>query len=200
MLQSLQVSRLCLYPKRSLRALINADPESLLLLDEKQVILVANETVAKRLGTTADRLVDMSVYDSLPRDVAKRRRTYVETAIRTRQPVRFEDERLGRYMDNRIHPILDAQGNVTRIAILGVDLTERKQAEERYHLLFNGMLDGFALHEIVCDETGKPVDYRFLEVNPAFERLTGLQARDLIGNSVRQVMPATESYWIDTYG
>ena len=40
-------------------------------------------------------------------------------------------------------------------------------SEEEYRLLFEGMLDGFALHEIVCDAAGRPVDYRFLSVNPA---------------------------------
>jgi PAS domain S-box-containing protein len=87
------------------------------------------------------------------------------------------------------------------------DITERKQAqealqisEERYRELFDSMIDGFALHEIICDEKGIPVDYRFLEVNPAFERLTGLQSADLIGRTVLEVLPKTESYWISTYG
>jgi PAS domain S-box-containing protein/putative nucleotidyltransferase with HDIG domain len=87
------------------------------------------------------------------------------------------------------------------------DITERKQAEEflqkseeRYRGLFNSMIDGFALHEIICDENGKPVDYRFLEVNSAFERLTGLKSDDLIGRTVLEVLPHTEKYWIEMYG
>ena len=52
-----------------------------------------------------------------------------------------------------------------------------RQREQRYRSLFNGMTEGFALHEIICDPSGKPVDYRFLDINPAFERLTGLKAR-----------------------
>jgi PAS domain S-box-containing protein len=62
------------------------------------------------------------------------------------------------------------------------------------------MLNGFALHEIICDPAGQPIDYRFLEVNPAFERLTGLQARDLIGRTVLEALPKTEPYWIERYG
>ncbi|HEY4688477.1 MAG TPA: cache domain-containing protein [Anaerolineae bacterium] len=73
-------------------------------------------------------------------------------------------------------------------------------SEERYRLLFDQMLDGFALHEIICDESGRPIDYRFLEVNPAFEQLTGLQARDIVGKTVLQVLPNLEPSWIDTYG
>ncbi len=51
-----------------------------------------------------------------------------------------------------------------------------KASEEKYRSLFNGMTEGFALHEIVLDRDGQPCDYRFLEINPAFEHLTGLTA------------------------
>ena len=37
------------------------------------------------------------------------------------------------------------------------------------------MTEGFGIHEIIYDENGKPCDYRFLDINPAFERLTGLK-------------------------
>lgn len=87
------------------------------------------------------------------------------------------------------------------------DITERKFAdqtlrknEEKYRLLFQNMSSGFALHEIILDPDGRPCDYRFLELNPAFEKLTGLKASDLVGKTVREVMPHTESYWIDLYG
>jgi hypothetical protein len=47
-----------------------------------------------------------------------------------------------------------------------------RRSEERYRNLFVTMAEGFALHELICDTEGKPADYRFLEVNPAFEQLT----------------------------
>ncbi len=75
-----------------------------------------------------------------------------------------------------------------------------RESEQRYRLLFEGMLEGFALHEIICDADGRPVDYRFLDMNPAFEKLTGLRAKDVVGKTVLQVFPATEAYWIDIYG
>ena len=84
---------------------------------------------------------------------------------------------------------------------------ERKRAakalqerEREYRLLFDGMLEGFALHEIICDSSGKAVDYRFLSCNPAFERLTGLCAKDVIGRTVMEVLPGTEALWIERYG
>jgi PAS domain S-box-containing protein len=73
-------------------------------------------------------------------------------------------------------------------------------SEERYRMLFDAMTEGFALHEIITDGSGRPCDYRFLDVNPAFERLTGLKRADLIGKRVLDVMPDTESHWIENYG
>jgi hypothetical protein len=87
------------------------------------------------------------------------------------------------------------------------DITERKLAdqllrknEEKYRLLFQNMTNGFALHEIILDAEGRPCDYRFLELNPAFEKLTGLKASDLVGKTIMEAMPHTEPYWIELYG
>ncbi len=72
--------------------------------------------------------------------------------------------------------------------------------EQQYRQLFEELLSGFALHEIICDETGKPIDYRFLEVNPNFEALTGLRAEDILGKRLLEVLPESEAHWIETYG
>ena len=69
-----------------------------------------------------------------------------------------------------------------------------------YAVLINEMIDGFALHEIICDDSGDPVDYRFLDVNPAFEKLTSLKRADVIGKTVREVLPDIEESWIRRYG
>lgn len=77
---------------------------------------------------------------------------------------------------------------------------ERQRTEEKYQTLFREMLDGFAVHEILCDETGKPTDYRFVAVNPAFEKMTGLRGEEILGRRVKEVLPGTEESWIETYG
>jgi PAS domain S-box-containing protein len=73
-------------------------------------------------------------------------------------------------------------------------------SELRYRTLFEHMTEGFALHEIICDEQGVPRDTRFLEVNPAFEPLTGLKRKKIIGKPMSQVLPGLEPFWIETFG
>jgi diguanylate cyclase (GGDEF)-like protein/PAS domain S-box-containing protein len=75
-----------------------------------------------------------------------------------------------------------------------------RESEVRFRMLFQNITSGFALHEIILNNEGQPSDYRFLEINPAFERLTGLKAKDLIGRTVLDVMPNTEHHWIENYG
>jgi len=75
-----------------------------------------------------------------------------------------------------------------------------RESEERYHSLFQNMSEGFALHEILCDEQETPCDYRFLDVNPAFEALTGIRREQIIGKRIKEVLPAEDPIWIRRYG
>ncbi|MBI3959675.1 MAG: HAMP domain-containing protein [Chloroflexi bacterium] len=96
---------------------------------------------------------------------------------------------------NQMAAALEAQEQERRRAEVAL-----RKSEERYRMLFATMLDGYALHELIYAETGKPSDYRFLEVNAAFETMTGLSAQNIIGRTVRQVLPGIESTWIEMYG
>ncbi len=69
---------------------------------------------------------------------------------------------------------------------------------EKYRSLFDSIDAGFCIIELVFDADGKPVDYIFLEANPAFERQTGLI--DATGKTMRSMVPGHEKHWFDLYG
>ncbi len=78
-----------------------------------------------------------------------------------------------------------------------------RASEAKYRRLFENMTNGFAYHKIVTDEKSVPVDYIFLEVNNAFETMTGLKRSDILGKTIREVLPGIDNDpadWISTYG
>lgn len=73
-------------------------------------------------------------------------------------------------------------------------------SEKKYQMLFNSLSYGFAYHKIIINSKGKPIDYKFVKVNRAFEELTGLKQEEVVGKTVKKVLPKTEDFWIETYG
>ncbi len=74
----------------------------------------------------------------------------------------------------------------------------RNQSEERYRTLFESIDEGFCIIELIYDEHEKPVDWRYLEVNPAFEKQTGIHGST--GKRIRELAPDHEEYWFEIYG
>ncbi len=73
-----------------------------------------------------------------------------------------------------------------------------RESEEKYRTLFESIDQGFCVFEMLYDDAGRPVDYRFIEVNPAFEKHTGLvQAQ---GKTIRELVPDHEEHWFEIYG
>ncbi|GEM_PF-1623230 len=76
-----------------------------------------------------------------------------------------------------------------------------RESEERYRNIFDLSLNGFALHDMVVDSNGRPVDFIFREVNRAFEDLTGLKADGIIGRRLSEVFPGmVDDPVIEIYG
>jgi PAS domain S-box-containing protein len=103
--------------------------------------------------------------------------------------------------------IFDGKGRLVEIQSVGRDLTERihaenllQESENRYRSLISKMGNGFALSELVFDQSGNPCGSRFLEVNPAFEQIAGIRANEIVGKTVGEVFPGTESFWVDKCG
>ena len=76
----------------------------------------------------------------------------------------------------------------------------RRASEERYRRLFDNSNSGVAVHELIVDEAGRPVDFVYLEANAAFERLTHLPVATIAGRRVKELLPDIEPAFIETFG
>lgn len=76
---------------------------------------------------------------------------------------------------------------------------EKRKSEGQYQKLFQEMLDGFALYEIVYDPLVRPIDYRYLGVNPAFEKMMGIQTEGIIGKTLIEIQADTEETMIESF-
>jgi PAS domain S-box-containing protein len=102
-----------------------------------------------------------------------------------------------------LSPLQTDQGLLVIAAIR--DVTERKRAEEefrkseeKYRTLFESVDEGVCTIEVLFDENENPIDYLFLEVNPAFEKQTGIQ--NARGRRMREIAPLHEEHWFEMYG
>jgi len=102
--------------------------------------------------------------------------------------------------------VKDKTKNLNQIRTALTDITESmranelmRESEEKLRLMFNQMVSASALTEVIFDKMGKPYDFRYLEVNPVFEHITGKRRNQVIGNTLLEVFPETEGYWLEVF-
>ena len=178
------------------------------IFDADHSIVRVNKAMADRLGLPAAELIGKKCYEychgtscpiaDCPHDVM------LKDGLT--HSAELYEEKFNGWFNVVVSPIYE-DGRLIGAIHVAHDITVRRetakklqQSEQRYRQLFESMHSGFALHEIICDAKGAPCDYRFLEINTAFEKLTGLKAENLIGKTVKEVIPTTETHWIETYG
>lgn len=98
---------------------------------------------------------------------------------------------------------IDAIAVVTRSAALAIErhltAAELRRSGERWRAMFEGMQEAFFLSEALRDAQGRIVDFRFIEVNPAFERQSGMKEGDTLGHTLREMIPGVPGQIMDAF-
>ena len=194
--------------------------EAVVLTDHEGRVTAWSEAVAEMTGLSAEEMIGQPAWEICtrilpegrdPDAVRQRVRTMVELALasghapeprRSIMRLRRADG-VTRVIEHDL--AVEPDGDGFRLIVSARDLTPSRPGRKPtgktdYHRLFTEDLSGIALHEMIFDESGMAVDYRFLDVNPAFEALTGLKRADVIGRLATEVLPGLEPEWIQRYG
>jgi len=91
------------------------------------------------------------------------------------------------------------KGEPTGTLSFGIDFTLRKDLEVKYNNIYNTMNEGMALHKLVYDFSGNPIDYVLLDVNPAFERITNLKKENIIGYKATEIYGTKDPPYLEIY-
>jgi len=172
--------------------------------DELLQIVGASRPPADMFGEEAESYVH-------PDDRGKREK--ILEALRDGQPVRYAWRALRpdgeiRYLEGSAEPVFGDAGRVVSVFGVTQDVTERaettaalRQSEERVRGVFATMMEGFAYCRMLYDEEGRRDDFEYLEVNPAFAELTGIEGA--VGRRVTELIPSIKDLnpeLLDIYG
>jgi PAS domain S-box-containing protein len=182
--------------------IVEIDAQGVFRMVNRKFCAITGYSEAELLGT---RFQDLTHPDDLPANMAQFNRLLQEGV-----PYAFE-KRYVRKDGSEVWAYLSVTridaGPVEAPAVLGVvlDVSERQRAEkaartseQSYRTLFNSIDAGFCVIEMIFDDAGQPIDYVFVEINAAFESVTGLVHAQ--GRRMRDLAPSHEQHWFDIYG
>ncbi len=196
--------------KERLAAIIASSGDAIVSTNLEGVVSSWNRSAEMLFGYSAEEMIGQPITLIIPPECRAEETTFLDRLSSGETIDHYETARAtkaGQYVDVSLtlSPICDASGTVIGVSKSARDITERKRAvqallasEERYRNLFSSMSEGFCVIEMIFDAQEKPVDYRFLQINPAFERQTGLH--DAEGKLMRQLAPEHEEHWFQIYG
>ena len=175
-----------------------------LTMDSEFRILSLNAAAERGLGKTRDEFVGRTHWDAFPASVGSEAERQYRRVVAERIEAHFTHHYVGEGYD--LHLEIDAyptdEGGA---AIFWRDISGRIRAEQvmreseaKYHTLFDAIDVGFCVIEVQFDAKDRPVNYRYLETNPAFVQQSGIV--NAVGRTVRELIPAIEAHWFETYG
>lgn len=191
---------------------INSDLQNFMASSDIATIFLNRQMQIKRYTPRAEKIFNIIPTD-LERPVAHfthklNYSTLLEDAravLSELRPIEHEVQTIeGEWYIVRLLPYRTLEDRIDGVIITFSPITEHKRAEqavreseEKYRTLFNSLDEGFCIIEMLYNDQGKPVDFRYIEVNPAFEKHNGLT--NATGKTIRELAPNIEPKWMEYY-
>src|SRR5215208_2261884 len=191
--------------ERQFRALFENTLDAILIASDTGEYVGANDAACELFGVSLDELLGAKIEDFVrPEEVHQTRLAWQAFLKQGEQEGEFPLYRPDGEMRNLEFKAKAGFLPGRHLSVLR-DVTERKRAEEalreseqRYRKLFDSIDEGFGIIEMLYDGQGRAADYRILETNPAFGRMTGFA--DAEGKTSLELNPDAEPYWFETLG
>ena len=189
--------------------LYESAPVAYFTLDRRGTILQHNPIARKLLGVPSATLIGQPLHKFVASEDLVGLITLLADCVRQRGRTSRDlaminpaapGQRVYVHLEVANHP----QDETFRVAV--ADISDRKAAEEarqrseaKFHALYAAMIEGVALHELVFDAEGHPVDYVLLEVNPAFESILNLSREAVLGRRASEVYGVSPAPYLSKY-
>jgi PAS domain S-box-containing protein len=173
-------------------------PDLIAILDNKHKIVRANKAMVQQLGVTSEQAIGLNCYTCVHGATAPPEFCPHSKSIKDGKEhiAEVHEPRLGGDFLVSTTPLLNEKGCMVGSVHVARNITQRKKAEnalkkseEELSSLFANMIDGFAYCQMILDETGKPTDFVYLQINDAFEKITGLKKDLVVGKKVTEAIP-----------
>ena len=199
--------------EKKFRALVEFSSDWIWEVDVDGTYIYSSPQVEAILGYRPEEVVGKTPFDLMPREECGKTKDAFNNLIKKGQPLaalvnvalRKDGRRV--VLETNGVPIFDGAGKIKGYRGIDRDITEREKVAERLRenerettLMLHRMINAFVLFESVFDEKGDFVSYRFVYINRAYEKITGLKNNEVKGKTVHEVWPGTEPEWVKRYG
>jgi PAS domain S-box-containing protein len=163
--------------------LIDNHPNAMVLSDTKGIILAINSKLAAVFGKPKDEIIGTSGFSHIGKQVIEPRKKIMEKVVKSKKPFIFEDKDRGRYWRTEVHPIINEKGNVKKLAIYILDITEYKEREKKslskQKEYYSALVENSNDLITVIDKDGI-ISYQ----SPSVENIIGFKPEEMIGKSI----------------
>ena len=194
---------------RTYKTLVENAPDGIYVTTLSGKITYANPAFCQLMGYGQE-IVGMNAAEFLPDDALTQFGGARQAIL---EGVPWQGYLPHRCADGRIVPIRassfmiwDEHGQPTALASINHDITKQQQAEQallasekKFYSLYISMNEALALYELIYNEAGRPIDYRFMDVNPTFTTMTGLKWEDVVGQKASEVYKMERLPYLGTY-